>query len=55
MIHKANTTVILVGHQAEGTHGRHLLEGAHELKFFGKYYPVKAGIHHIESFSAHAD
>jgi metallo-beta-lactamase family protein len=32
-----------------------LLEGAHELKFFGKYYPVKAEVHHIESLSAHAD
>jgi metallo-beta-lactamase family protein len=32
-----------------------MLEGAHELKFFGKYYPVKAEIHHIESLSAHAD
>ncbi len=32
-----------------------MLEGAQELKFFGKYYPVKAEIHHIESLSAHAD
>jgi metallo-beta-lactamase family protein len=49
------TTVLLVGYQAEGTRGRQLLEGAHELKFFGKYYDVKAQIHHIESLSAHAD
>jgi metallo-beta-lactamase family protein len=55
MIDKTNTTVLLVGYQAEGTRGRQLLEGAHELKFFGKYYPVKAEIHHIESLSAHAD
>ncbi len=41
--------------QAEGTRGRQLLEGAYELKFFGKYYQVKAEIHHIESLSAHAD
>ncbi|TXD71978.1 MBL fold metallo-hydrolase RNA specificity domain-containing protein [Aequorivita antarctica] len=55
MIDKTNTTVLLVGYQAEGTRGRQLLEGAYELKFFGKYYPVKAEIHHIESLSAHAD
>jgi len=55
MIDKTNTTILLVGYQAEGTRGRQLLEGAYELKFFGKYYPVKAEIHHIESLSAHAD
>lgn len=55
MIDKPNTTVLLVGYQAEGTRGRQLLEGAQELKFFGKYHAVKAEIHHIESLSAHAD
>ena len=50
-----STSVLLVGFQAEGTRGRQLLEGAYELKLFGKYYPVKAKIHHLESLSAHAD
>ncbi len=49
------TKVVLVGFQAEGTRGRLLQEGAHEIKLFGKYYPVKAKIHLIESLSAHAD
>lgn len=49
------TTVLLVGYQAEGTRGRQLLEGTQELKLFGKYYPVKAKIRHLESMSAHAD
>lgn len=52
---KSSTTVLLVGYQAEGTRGRQLLEGAGELKLFGKYYPVKAKIEHLESLSAHAD
>ncbi|MBQ0734785.1 MBL fold metallo-hydrolase RNA specificity domain-containing protein [Aquimarina celericrescens] len=49
------TSVVLVGYQAEGTRGRLLQEGAHEIKLFGKYYPVSAKIHQIESLSAHAD
>src|SRR5690554_2123201 len=52
---KTNTNILLVGFQAEGTRGRQLLEGTHELKIFGEYHPVKAGVHHIESLSAHAD
>ncbi|MFK7812966.1 MAG: MBL fold metallo-hydrolase RNA specificity domain-containing protein [Maribacter sp.] len=49
------TNVLLVGYQAEGTRGRLLLEGTHELKIFGKYIPVKGKVHHLESLSAHAD
>lgn len=55
LIDEPSTAVLLVGYQAEGTRGRQLLEGAQELKFFGKYHEVKAQIHHIESLSAHAD
>ncbi|SFZ92279.1 metallo-beta-lactamase family protein [Flaviramulus basaltis] len=54
-IDETSTTVLLVGYQAEGTRGRQLLEGTHEIKFFGKYYSVKASIKSIESLSAHAD
>lgn len=54
-IDKSTTRILMVGYQAEGTRGRQLLEGAHELKIYGKYYPVKAQIHHLESLSAHAD
>lgn len=50
-----STTVLLVGYQAEETRGRKLLEGAQELKMFGKYIPVNAKIEHLESLSAHAD
>ncbi|MFL1012185.1 MBL fold metallo-hydrolase RNA specificity domain-containing protein [Flavisericum labens] len=55
LIDEPSTNVLLVGYQAEGTRGRQLQEGAHEIRFFGKYYPVKATIHSIESLSAHAD
>ena len=55
LIDEPSTTVLLVGYQAEGTRGRQLQDGAHEIKFFGKYYPVKATIKCVESLSAHAD
>ncbi len=51
----SNTQVLLTGFQAEGTRGRQLEEGVHEIKIHGKYYPVKAKITRLESLSAHAD
>jgi len=55
MIDEPETIVVLVGYQAEGTRGRQLLEGAKEIKFFGKFYPVNAKVESIHSLSAHAD
>tara|TARA_R100001143_G_scaffold61705_2_gene63152 strand:- start:1363 stop:2733 length:1371 start_codon:yes stop_codon:yes gene_type:complete len=52
---KPETTILLAGYQAEGTRGRALLEGASELKFFGKYYSVKAKVEMLEGLSGHAD
>lgn len=55
LIDDPSTTVLLVGYQAEGTRGRQLIDGTHEIRFYGKFYPVKATIKSIESLSAHAD
>lgn len=49
------TTVIIIGYQAEGTRGRKLLEGDKEIKIYGKFYDVKANILEIEALSAHGD
>ncbi|MBC2840049.1 MBL fold metallo-hydrolase RNA specificity domain-containing protein [Robiginitalea sp. SC105] len=55
LLDRTETRILLMGYQAEGTRGRNLLDGAHELKIFGKYVPVKAMVRHYESLSAHAD
>jgi metallo-beta-lactamase family protein len=49
------TTIIMVGYQAEGTRGRKLLEGVKEVKIHGKYHPVLATIIEIKGLSAHGD
>jgi metallo-beta-lactamase family protein len=54
-IEDPTTTVMLAGYQAEGTRGRQLLEGASEVKIYGKYYNVKAEIYNLTALSAHAD
>lgn len=55
LIDRPNTRILLVGYQADGTRGRKLKEGADEIKIYGKYLPVRAEIHSIDSLSAHAD
>lgn len=54
-IGKPETTVLLAGFQAEGTRGTKLLEGAEDLKIYGKYYPVEAEVLNLEVLSAHGD
>jgi metallo-beta-lactamase family protein len=54
-ITKPETTVLLIGYQAEGTRGRKLLEGATEIKLRGRYYDVHAHVIEIQGLSAHGD
>lgn len=48
-------TILFMGYQAAGTRGDALVHGADEIKIHGKYYPVKAEVRNLGSFSSHAD
>jgi len=46
--------VVMVGFQAQGTPGRALVDGARKLRLLGEELAVKAHIHTLGGFSAHA-
>lgn len=52
---RPESSVVFVGYQAQGSLGRRILEGVKRVKIMGEEISVRAQIHTLEGFSAHAD
>jgi metallo-beta-lactamase family protein len=48
-------TILFTGYQSEGTRGRAILNGAHEVKIHGTYVPIRMKISSLSAMSGHAD
>jgi metallo-beta-lactamase family protein len=53
-LQRAETAVLMVGFQSPGTLGRHLVNKEKTVLIQGERIPVRASIHTIGGFSAHA-
>jgi metallo-beta-lactamase family protein len=54
-IWRSEAHVMIVGFQARGTPGRALVDGAGQIRLWGKDYQVSAKVHTVGGLSAHAD
>ena len=52
---RPESSVVFVGFAAVGTLARTIIDGAKQVRLFGEEIPVRASIHTINGFSAHAD
>lgn len=50
-----DSSIIIVGYQADGTLGRYLVNGEKKVRIFGEKINVNAEIYSLEGFSGHAD
>lgn len=54
-INDARNAILLVGYATPFSLAGKLMSGAEEVKIFGDIFPVKAEVHKLDNFSAHAD
>ncbi|RTR07166.1 MBL fold metallo-hydrolase RNA specificity domain-containing protein [Halomonas nitroreducens] len=53
-LERPSTRLVIVGFQAEGTLGREIIDGAERVRVLGEDLAVKARVHTLGGFSAHA-
>ncbi|HLP83120.1 MAG TPA: MBL fold metallo-hydrolase RNA specificity domain-containing protein, partial [Phycisphaerales bacterium] len=53
-LYKRGVRVLIAGYQAQGTLGRRLVDGADKVRIFGEEIVVRAKVHTLGGFSAHA-
>ena len=54
-IERPESAILFVGYQAAGTLGRHIVNGANEVRIHGQARRVRANVVRVHGFSAHAD
>ena len=52
---RKDSHIVFIGYQGEGTIGRRIVDGAESIRLFGEWVAIKAHIHTLGGFSAHAD
>jgi metallo-beta-lactamase family protein len=52
---RGDASIVFVGFAARGTPARRIIDGASSIMLFGEEVPVRAQVHTINGFSAHAD
>jgi metallo-beta-lactamase family protein len=52
---RAESTILFVGYQGQGTLGRQILEGNDTVRIHGRSWPVQARVAQLYGLSAHAD
>jgi len=52
---RKESSIVFVGFAAKGTLARSIIDGAQLVRIFGEEIPIRAKVHTINGFSAHAD
>ena len=52
---RSEASIVFVGYAAEGTLARQIIDGAKQVEIFGETIAVRAQVHTVNGFSAHAD
>lgn len=55
LLDRENTDVVFVGYQGRGTPGREIQSGADNVRLNGREVDIRAKVHTISGYSAHAD